>query len=238
MPSWLPHLRLARPLCWVLPALALGCGTQGATPLPEPPALNPDKIVPQTGIATPAMWPALFLFVGEGGAAPPRATVSVTNLDDQRPSFAANSNDLGAFSLQVVVSPGDELRFEAILENQQRSAPLDFVFGTSSLTPSERFGCVTLQPGLGLPFAAAGPQRFVLVNDCPTSITVQSASERLSLADFTLTTTLPLAIPAGDSATLSVEFAPSSTPPQQDVLFLVLDDGSRALRYPITLYRR
>jgi hypothetical protein len=218
-----------------LPALALGCGTQGATPLPEPPALAPDKITPRTDFIAPASWPTTVGLQGIADAATPGALVRVTNLDRQEPPIVTSSNSDGSFTLAVVTSPGDELRLEAD-SNGVRSAPVDFVFDMTTLTPSVRFSCVTIEPGLELPFAGRDSRTFSISNRCSTPLTVQSASERLSLPDFTLTTTLPLGIPAGDSATFSVAFNRSSTGPREDVLFLTLADGASVLRYPITLY--
>jgi hypothetical protein len=238
VPSWLYHLRFVRPLRWVLPALALGCGPQGATPLPEPPALATSgiRLSPTVG-AVPLVWPAIISVEGAEGTVSVGAMVRVTNLDDRGPTTVATSNDVGAFVLRLTASPGNELRLDAEFSNTLRSAPIDLVFTGSALMSSTRFGCLTVQPDLELPFAQPGSQRLVLANACATPITVQSASARLSLPDFTLTTALPLSIPVGNRATLDVEFNPSSPEPQEDVLFLLLDDGASTLRYPITLYR-
>lgn len=186
----------------------------------------------------PVAWPASIGIEGAKGVVTPEVLVRVTNLDDENQTVVTNSSADGSFALKVTVSPDDELRLEAVSPSSGlRSPPVDLVFAAGTLRPSERFSCLGVEPGLELSFARAGAQSLTLSNGCATPITVQSASSRRSLPDFALATALPLASAAGESTTLSVAFSPSSAENQEDVLFLMLDDGTTTLRYPITVYR-
>ena len=78
---------------------ALGCsGPRDATPLPEPPALSPDRIgIPKVMMVASTGIP----LEGLAGAAPPNALVRVTNLDSSAAPVSVNAAANGAFTLTV-----------------------------------------------------------------------------------------------------------------------------------------
>jgi hypothetical protein len=163
--------------------------------------------------------------------------VRITNLDTTAPTVMSTAADDGGFSLTLLASPGDELRLEAVLPDARRSEPVDFISTGMALTRSERFPCLTISPGLELEFSAPGAGAIALANGCDAALSVAAAGARLSLADFTLGSPLPLSVAAGTSAELTLQFTPSSGGPREDVLFVSVGDGSQTLRYPLTLYR-
>src|SRR6188768_167918 len=80
----------------LLSSLLSGCGVGAATPVPEPPALQTDKIT------IPAMIAVLgnsLTLQGAAGTAPARATILVTDLDATTASVATTAADDGSFAI-------------------------------------------------------------------------------------------------------------------------------------------
>jgi hypothetical protein len=95
-----------------------------------------------------------------------------------------------------------------------------------------------LEPGLELPFATPGTGVIRITNGCTASSSVSDPRSRLGLADFALSSTLPLNIAAGSSGELAVSFAPrAANGPLEDILFVTIANGNDSVRYPFTLYR-
>jgi hypothetical protein len=227
-----------------------GC-TEVATPMPEPP---PDA--PPTGpIDISSVGPPKTSVVetnangeaheldGKAGSVPGLALVRVTNLDSTEQAYSTTAFSDGHFSIEVPVVFGNELRFEWLL-GDTRAAPVDALFLENPqdqygflLQPSPRFACVTLSPGFVLDFGAA--QRNTLSvevdNQCQSELSIDSQSLRRMLPDFSPTTTVPLAIPVGTSATLDVSYTRTSDAAVEDTLFFDLTQGATTIRYPVTL---
>jgi hypothetical protein len=214
---------------------ALGCsGPRDATPLPEPPALNPDKIGISVGLipASDTIW-----ISAEASAAPANAIVRVTNLESNGPAVATTATSSGAFQIQVPGGVGDELRFQ-VLVGEQRSAPVDLIYenGTpNAFTKSPRYACVSLSPGFELLFPSAGSQDLTLRSACSGTLVVSNPRQRRPTAAFSLSTTLPLDVSAGGTGSLSVAFSGAVGAELEDTLFVDLTSDGTTLRYPITL---
>jgi hypothetical protein len=224
---------------WLLALVSLlgagACsGPRGATPLPEPPALDPARIgIPE--LVTVA-FPSIPLS-GSKGAAPANAVVRVTNLDSMGDPVATSADGNGAFTIVVGGVPGNELRLQALLDGE-RSPPVDLVYSGGSpatLTASPRHACVALTPGFELSFDAAGTQSLELASSCAGSLTVSNPRLRRGSAAFTLSTPLPLDVAPSSEAMLNVESSATPGSGEEDALFLDLDVAGDVLRYPVTL---
>jgi hypothetical protein len=229
----------ARSRSWLLALLSslgvIACsGPRGATPLPEPPALDPARIGIPDRVTT--AFPSLSL-MGSKGAAPANAVVRVTNLDSMADPVATSADGSGAFTIVVGGVPGNELRFQALLDGE-RSSPLDFVYNDgfpATLTVSPRHACVSLTPGFELSFDTAGTQSLTLGSSCAGSLNVSNPRQRRGSTAFTLTTPLPLEVAPSGEAVLNVESSATAGSGEEDALFLDLGVAGGVLRYPVTL---
>ena len=222
--------------------LACACGPSVATPMPEPPAfdltgVNKSEIEPANKPADPD---ALVL-TGIEGTVPGGAVVRVTNLDSTAPVSAVNATPGGHFEVVLVVLDGQELRFEW-QQGDQGSAPADAIIhrpnpaGTAyQVVPSPRFDCLQLAPGFVLDLGTSPQATLHVQNGCTEAVSLANPRTRLGLADFTLSTALPLEIAAGTSGELSVEFAAGAAGQREDVLFVDVSNAGTTIRYPITL---
>lgn len=214
--------------------LSLGCeGPRGASPLPEPPAIDGSRIGFGHSIA-PASVPADIELTGDRASASPGATLRVTNLDTTDEPVTTTVADNGSFTILVSVSPGDELRFEAF-RGDYRSEPVDLVID-SELTPAPRHDCIALTPGYVLEFDGSTAESLFIDNQCDAAAVIQDPRFRLDLPDFALTTAaLPVTVEPGRSTSLRFNFAPQAAGPREDVFFVDIDVNGEVLRYPIGL---
>jgi hypothetical protein len=213
---------------------ALGCGPQGATPMPEPPSIDGGRIGPGPLGIVALSEPHLVPIEGAPGAATAGATLRAINLDLDVPVVSATVAADGSFTTSVLASAGNELRFQALLQGG-RSAPADFVYtsaGGDQLTPSQRFACLALSPGFDLDLSASGSASLRLENSCAGGVTLASPRLR-SGGSFALDPALPLVIPAGGEGSLELRL---TSPGAEDVLFLDVTQGTQTLRYPIGLF--
>ena len=228
----LPRRALAALLACALGALA-GCeGSRGATPLPEPPALDGDRI------DLPEVMPAsqdLISVVGASRSATPGSTVRVTNLDTtDEPATALVESD-GSFVVQVRATRGDELRFEAE-KNGERSDALDFIVDVP-LEPSPRHDCIRIDPEFRLEFLdSPDTQQIFVQSTCDEAASLDNARTRLSRDEFTISGDFPLDLAARDDAAFDIDFDGES--PAEDVLFVDIELNGVSIRYPITLRAR
>jgi len=206
--------------------LQLGCSV---TPVPEPPALDANKIsVPPGPMTTSTMIPIL----GEARAAPPLASVEVTNLDTTEASVEATARRDGSFELAVSGDAGNELRFQAMV-GSSRTPPLDFIIQGREIGPSERHPCVKVGPGYEAFAARDGSIEITIENSCAVPVTLDGARMRLGSGGFSLTTPLPVDLPSGTSATLWLD---SQGGPSEDVLFIDVVVSGRSIRYPFSVF--
>lgn len=221
----------------VVAVLVSSCGSPGVTtPMPEPLSLDPSLVsAPQEDFIS-AAYPSPTKFAGASRAAPPNALLRVTNLDTKDDVFATTTGADGSFSLNVLVDVGNELRFEAVVGGA-RKKPVDLRFGANrALTVVERPACVELDPGYDLALGAStGSGQLGIKNTCADTVTVGNSRSRLGLADFTLSTALPLTIAQNSRTPLSVTFTPTAPGPREDVLFVDITEHGTPVRYPFTL---
>jgi hypothetical protein len=213
--------------------LSIACeGPRGASPLPEPPAIDGSRIGVENSIV-PVSFPADIEIVGERDSASPGATLRVTNLDTTDDPVTTTVTDDGRFSVLVTVTPGDELRFEAF-RAEYRSDPVDLVFDDGPL-PAPRHDCITLTPGYLVEFDGSTAESLFIDNQCDSPAVVQDPRFRLGLSDFELTTALPVTIEPSRSTSLRFSFDPQAAGIREDVFFTDIDVNGEVLRYPVGL---
>jgi hypothetical protein len=223
--------------------LASACGPGVATPMPEPPTVFDlsgfmDPLPATT--KNPLDSRVLVLQTGRGNV-PPGAIVRVTNLDTTDPIVAGPGTAQGGFEVDLIVSDGQELRFEWV-NGAEHSAPADAIISRSDplgqsfrLTPSARFACLVLTPGFALDFSDTAHATLGIENGCDDAVRLSNPRPRLTLADFALPATLPADIPAGESTQIEVDFTRGAAGLREDVLFLDVTLTDTTIRYPITL---
>lgn len=219
---------------------ATQCGPQVATPLPEPPSIDGGKIgLDDIGAVTALSEPHPLPIAGAPGAVTGGSIVRVLNLDEANAAVSAQADADGAFEITVMVSDGDELRFQAV-QNGERSEPVDFIHGSitgpDALTPSPRHPCVVLQPGLELRYDELGPLPLRVLNDCAEPLSLGAPRFRLDDGEFALDSELPLVVPPSSEATLDISLLELPPPLREDVLFIDSSVGGETIRYPIGLY--
>jgi hypothetical protein len=225
-------------LTYVVALALISCGPGGATPMPEPPALAAVDVTklepPQVSVAT--QWPLPVPFVAQPGTATPGSSVSVTNLDTVAAPVTTTAAADGSFNIVVVVSPGNEVRFQASLD-KRRSAPRDVRFSPNALTKVERPICIGVNPDYALNFAAdERTKRVDFTSNCATPATLQNPRFRAPAPVFELQSSLPSTLTPAGLATLDVNVSALVSGPVEDVLFVDLVLGSEIVRYPITLF--
>jgi hypothetical protein len=223
--------------------LALGgfvagaCGPQGASPIPQPPimAVPIERVIGVPPVVDPDRQ-TLPGIDGPNGSAPPGATVRITNLDnDSDPAEAVADTD-GSFTLVAAFNPGEELRFE-VLSGKRRSPPADGVVGTAfDITASERFACLTLEPGFLLEFAQGGSSASLRFSStCADDVVLDNARLRVGTPGFTVQTPLPFTLTPSGSQSVDVALSGQATSGSEDVLFIDVTLAGQTIRYPITL---
>jgi hypothetical protein len=209
-----------------------GCGNEWtATPLPEPPALDGQRIHRPDGISTLT---GDVTIVGDARSASPGATVRVTNLETtDEPATATVAAD-GSFTVEVPATDGDELRIDAV-SRDGRSEPIDVILG-EQLTPSPRHTCVTLSPADTLEFSESTAETLVVRNRCDSELSLEAPRSRLSLPYFTLETELPMTLAESETGALDFAYSDDDAAEREDVFFVDIDVGGEVIRYPVTLY--
>jgi hypothetical protein len=219
--------------------LASACGPGAATPMPQPPTVfDLNRVGPPETLATARGYEHLE---GLPGTVPARATVRVTNLDRPVQTAAVDALANGAFNLEVVVSSGEELRFEWT-DGTKRSAPADAFFvkpdpaqAEFELQPSARFDCLELSPPYALEFAEADSLALTLTNNCDDTLTLADPRARIGLPAFTLPADLP-SLASGESSEVVVSFDGGDPAVfEEDTLLFDVTLGSETIRYPVTL---
>jgi len=221
-----------------------GCGPGVATPMPEPPSLIDPTLLGAPEITPAVASPGFVDIAGRPGAAPPNATVRVTNLDGQDLPYSTTAYPDGHFLVSVAAADGNELRFEWLTADQ-RSAPSDVLFlqpgsASFSLQPSPRFDCVELSPGFVLDFAttAADTVPLQIKNQCASALSIGAVTLRRGSPDFAPVSDAVGAFPPGSVATITVAHTATSANAAEDTLFVSLSQGGTVIRYPITLSAR
>jgi hypothetical protein len=210
--------------------------------MPEPPTAFDLSGVNQGVISAkiPAD-PRVLVIEAITGNVPKGAVVRVTNLDGTDPVVAGTGLPQGGFEVELVALDGQELRFEWV-DGSQHSAPADAIVSRPdpmgpayTATASPRFDCLKLSPGFALDFGTAARATLSLENGCSNTVTLANPRTRLALADFGLSTALPIDVPAGSSSQLSVDFTRAAQGLREDILFVDVTSAGSTIRYPITL---
>jgi hypothetical protein len=210
--------------------------------MPEPPIAFDLSGVNQGAIAVniPAD-PRVLVIEALTGNVPSGSVVRVTNLDTTDPVVAGARIAQGGFDVELIVTDGQELRFEWVNAGEH-SAPADAIVSradpmsqTFALSAAPRFDCLKLSPGFALDFGTTAQATLSLQNGCSQAVSVSNPRTRLGLADFAVSTTLPIDVAAGSSTELTVDFTRSAQGPREDVLFVDVTSAGSTIRYPITL---
>lgn len=240
MPSF-PRVRCRLP-AHLLPVASVlflcACGDpKTATPLPEPPAIDLAGVRGPELAITLAGQPEHVELTAPAGAVPPGATVHVTDLDGADPVVATTAAVDGSFMVSVLLTPGDELRFQAIASGV-RGAPLDARYESNgALTPSVRPDCVGIDPGFELDFSGGiANQSATITNSCADVITVSGSTLRLGLPEFTAEAVTAGPVPMGAATTRSASYTPSTRVEREDVMFVDITTGGATVRYAFTLH--
>jgi hypothetical protein len=227
--------RIAKWIGLVFVGLFAACG---ATPLPDPPDLDPpdrDAIEGEetTNVAPPPM-PTATIY-GDSGTTVPGTVIHAVVLDGDLPPRLAVADESGGFAFQVDGAAGNEVRL-TYRRGDARSEPLDGIVPSMSrgpLEPATRDACVVLPATLDLGEVTAGESvtlPILVENDCaaeiPIAVRMRARSAVLSIA------APETSIAAGESSMLEATFAPVLAGAFEEVAFL--DVG--AARYPITLF--
>lgn len=222
--------------------LASACGPGVATPMPEPPtAFDLGGFTETVSAAKSPLDDRVLVIEAATGNVPNGATVRVTNLDSTDPVVAGRGNAGGGFEVDLIVTDGQELRFEWV-NGAEHSAPADAIISrpdalgqTFQIAVAPRFACLKLSPGFALDFGDSGHATLGIENGCDDAVTFSNPRSRLGLTDFALPATPPPDVAAGESAKLDVDFTRGAAGLREDVLFLDVTLAGETIRYPITL---
>jgi hypothetical protein len=182
--------------------------------------------------------PLGMVFNGGPGAAPAQSSVIVTNLDSTLAPIVTTTRSDGSFIVNVPMDLSDELRFEAVT-SQGRTPPSDGRISDTpdaTLRPGRRHVCVSLEPGFSLDLTGENTANLVVRNQCGAALSLDDPRFRTEGSDFTLLTTLPTEVLAGQTATLELSHVPASGSASEVVLFIDVTVSGETLRYPVTLY--
>jgi len=222
--------------------LASACGPGVATPMPEPPTAFDLSGFDQSAVTAKIPLDDRVLVIQTAtGNVPEGATVRVTNLDSTDPVAAGAGTPQGGFEVDLIVSDGQELRFEWV-NGSEHSAPADAVISrpdpvsqSFQIAVAPRFACLKLAPGLVLAFDGKTHATLGVENGCADAVTFTNPRSRLGLSDFALPATPPADVAPGKSAQIGVDFTRSAAGLREDVLFLDVTLSGQTIRYPITL---
>jgi hypothetical protein len=222
--------------------LASACGPGVATPMPEPPTAFDLSGFGEGVLAAGYPLDERVVVIASGtGNVPAGATVRVTNLDDTSPVVAGPGNPQGGFQVDLIVTDGQELRFEWV-NGREHSAPADAIISRPDplrpefdLIIAQRFACLKLSPGFALDFSDETHATLGVENDCTEAVTFANPRSRLALPDFALPATPPSDVAPGASTQIDVDFTRSAAGLREDVLFLDVTLAGETIRYPITL---
>ena len=248
-PSRSSRAKRALASSWLLPAgvwlLASACGPGVATPMPEPPAATAFDLSGISGATTSTAKQPLdtrvLVIESATGNVPQGATVRVTNLDTMDAVVAGIGNPNGGFEVDLIVTDGQELRFEWV-SDAERSAPADAIITRRdpnaqnfSASPAPRFDCLKLSPGFVLDLAGTTHATLGIENGCTSAVQLANPRSRLTLTDFALPGALPASVGVGESAQISVDFTRTTPGIREDVLFIDVTLAGTTIRYPVTL---
>lgn len=213
-----------------LAVLALSCGPRDATPVPEPPALQGDKLtVPSTLLTSDQPIP----LSAAAGAAPPGAVVEFTDLDTTDLPVATTAAQDGSFTIPIL--PTGEQR-AVVIVGAQRSKPFDFRLGAGRVTPSQRPACLSINPALVTSVARGETARFTFANSCTGAVSLANLRTRRMLAGFNAQLAPNPDIASGASADVLVAVNASVAATDEEVAFVDVAVEGQTIRYALSVY--
>lgn len=216
--------------------LFFSCGLTAcvATPIPDPPSLDPPDLDRIYEAGTSA---GEIDIDGMAGAVDPGAVVVAVNLDAMDPPVRVEADIDGGFSMIVPGFPTHLVRMHAELDDA-RSPPVDFV-ATGGGTPvpfdPPLADCLTIPVELAFGRVAIGATDTVsipIANDCAADVEIDAIALRVPTAGLNVVTAAPLTVAASTEAVIEVEVAPASAGPLEEVLLLSIaapEMGRRAV---------
>lgn len=227
-------VRFGSRLALTFGVLFAACGPGGASPIPQPPilAVPTDKLSTEPPDGSARQFPFVL---GALGAAIAGSTLRVTNLDDAEAPSEAPVAANGSFRLEVVSSPGDELRFEVLSADGRRSPPTDASLNNDyTLSRSPRFDCLSFFPPLWVAGEAGETVRLEVENACGSDVGFDSARFRLAPESAAVATPLPLTIAAGERGEIEIVLSDAAGA-DDNVLLLDVTSAASTIRYPVTI---
>lgn len=210
-----------------------------ATPMPEPPNLEPPDINLVIGTDIMAREPRLRLD-GAAGAAEPGATIWVVGFGWWSPPSTTVVADDGSFSVVVTGYEGAAARIQT-RTSELRSTPLDVILHEDANPESIVWeSCLGLAPALELDLGEAavdGSMEGVVEihNGCSSDIEITIPPLYLGGFNFSVNTESPVNVPTLGEAQIEVAFEPESEGSQEDILLLEVVGPFEENR-PITLF--
>lgn len=215
-----------------------GLGGCFATPLPDPPDLDPPDVERMHASPVTTLVTSVFAIEGDAGSVAPGVLVHVVPLDTARAPVLTAAAEDGSFRVELPADPGDRLRITFRTE-AARSAPLDVIVPTMEgpFEPVTRNPCVRVDPELDLGEVEAGSTGafdLVLDNTCGAAIRIET---RMRAPSTVISIGAPSSqeLAPGESAVLTVTFAPPVAGAYEEVAFVDVG-GPFAERYPLSLF--
>ncbi len=202
----------------------LGLASCSISPVPSPPADQPDLDADGLGLLGPEsidMDGFVSFDAAPGTVDPAEGTVVVTNLSTtDAPSVVAVRED-GSFSIGLAALPTHVVRFQVVAET--RSEPVDLQID-ASLTEATLvepiLACLVLEPSAWVGLETDEDAYTVLVrNDCEEAVSLGAPLLRRGQAGFSFTPTGATTLEAGDVGFLTVR-SNGGAPELEDVLFV------------------
>ncbi len=221
-------------LFFLLSLLCAGCV---ATPLPDPPTLEPPD-VERMFVSPTSVGPALELRAMPG-TVDAGLTVVAVNLDQSDPPVRAVADPDGSFTLTVLGFSGHVVRVHAEMDGA-RSSPVDFVAvgGTPSPLVPTLADCLVMADALSFGEVAVGATERITIpidNDCASEVRFDAIALRVPTLGLNVVTAAPLTIAASSSGVIEVDVTPSAPGALEEVLLVGVaapEIGRRA----VTLY--
>ena len=221
------------------PLFVVGCI---ATPIPEPPNIDPPNPDAMTGQVLSSVEGKDILFTGHAGAATADTDLWAVNLNRSDPPELVEVWEDGSFEVTLPGDAGDELRLQ-LRRDEARSAPIDVIArDLETPVPVTRDECLVLDPSLELGFGAVyidgnAPGSITVRNNCTEEVVVTDLGMRIDTGDFIIDSSPPISIDSGSSGTVEVSFTPTGTGLIEELLF-VYATGSVNDRWPVMLVGR
>jgi hypothetical protein len=206
---WAKTCALASAVCWSSACFATDTGNPPAAPEIDHDAVH---AVPEGGLAQPAV-----SFSGPAGAiSPARGRVFALPLDRDDAAQSSPVSADGSFALERVPADiGEEVRL-FVIDDGLASAPLDLRITSDGAVPAIDGAreCVAIAPGRVIPgevstVGTAVALAATITNRCAEPVAIERVELRAPGGELALVEPVPVAIAAGEAATLRVSLTPA-----------------------------